>query len=260
MLDIPIITYHKISDHKEFGLTTVSKSQFEDQMAYLRLNGYQTICFNELTAEYLVPKKPIIITFDDGYESVYHNAIPIMNKYEFKSVIFIVTDYLGLYNSWEAVPFQQKYRHLSRDQIIELRSFGHEIASHGKKHKYLPALDSKDLSEEIQGSKNSLESLLDEKISSFCYPYGRYSENIMTRVQEAGYMYATSNLPLNNRNGNPYSLQRRSIYSNDSLNSFISKINRHTSINLAYLSEIIIQKGSLASIGINLFRPAKSHF
>ena len=65
MFDIPIITYHKISDKKEFGLTTVSTDQFDSQMKYLKLNGYDTVCFRDIEPESRLPHKPIIITFDD---------------------------------------------------------------------------------------------------------------------------------------------------------------------------------------------------
>ncbi len=261
MFDIPIITYHKISNQKEFGLTTVSKRQFEIQMKYLKSNGYTSVCFKDLTQEYSLPEKPIIITFDDGYESIYQNAFPILKKYKFLAIVYIVTDYIGRFNLWEAAPFQQKFRHLSEAQILELKNQGHEIASHSKLHRYLPALSINSIKEEIEVSKTNLEALLGEKITSFCYPYGRFSEKIINIVEDAGYRYATSNLRLSNKNNNnPYSLSRRSIYMTDSLNTFKSKLATPTSLNVSYFSEILIQKGALASIGINLFRRARSHF
>ena len=151
MFDIPIITYHKISNKKEFGLTTISTNQFDGQMKYLKLNGYDTVCFRGLKPESSIPQKPIIITFDDGYENIYQNAIPILNKYNFKAVIFIVTDYIGRFNIWEAVPFQQKFKHLSESQLQDLNKNDHEIASHTKRHNYLPYMDEYVLKEEING-------------------------------------------------------------------------------------------------------------
>jgi peptidoglycan/xylan/chitin deacetylase (PgdA/CDA1 family) len=260
MFDIPIITYHKISNKKEFGLTTVSKTQFDYQMRFLSSKGYKTICFKDLTSKKELPEKPIIITFDDGYENVYHNATPIMEKYGYKAVIFVVTDYLGKYNLWEAVPFQQRFKHLSKDQILKMREQDHEIASHGKMHQYLPFLNQLALYEEIKGSKVFLEQILKEKIISFCYPYGRYSEETVKIVKEAGYKYATSNVKIDNGGYNPFSLKRRSIYSTDSLRAFKTKTSSNTSINFTVLSEILIQKGALASIGINMIRQSIYHF
>lgn len=260
MFNIPIITYHKISNKKEIGLTTVSQSQFDIQMDYLFSSGYQTVLFQDINTGNKLPDKPIILTFDDGYENVYQNAIPILEKYGFKSVIFVVTEFIGEYNSWEAVPFQQKFRHLSGDQVTYLKDQGHEIASHGKFHRYLPALDYPELKDEIEGSKIYLESLLGDTIASFCYPYGRYSEKIKSVVKNAGYQYATTNAKINSGQNNPLSLKRRSIYSTDSLRNFETKVTNHSTFNFSYLSEVLIQKGALASIGINILRPTKSQF
>jgi peptidoglycan/xylan/chitin deacetylase (PgdA/CDA1 family) len=260
MFDIPIITYHKISDNKEFGLTTVSQSQFAEQMDYLSSNGYKPICFNQLNSNRSLPEKPVIITFDDGYESVYQNAVPIMDSFGFKSVVFIVTSYLGKLNRWEAVSFQRQFRHLSKDQILKLRDRGHEIGSHGKMHTYLPKLDNMALREEIGGSKADLEDILEEEIISFCYPYGRFTERVLSFVENAGYQYATSNPKINNGNLNLLSLTRRSIYSTDSLTSFKAKISSPPHFSPTLLIEILIQKGALASIGLNFLKTTKSHF
>jgi len=260
MFDIPIITYHKISNEKEFGLTTVSQSQFARQMDYLNSNGYKSICFNQLDSKNYLPEKPVIITFDDGYESVYKNAVPILDTFRFKSVVFIVSSFLGKLNHWEAVSFQQQFKHLSKDQILKLRDMGHEIGSHGKMHTYLPKLDNMALREEIEGSKADLEDILGEEINSFCYPYGRYTKRVLSFVEKAGYRYATTNPKLYNGILNPLSITRRSIYSTDSLASFIKKLSSPPHLNLTLLAEIIIQKGALASIGMNLLRKVKSQF
>ena len=261
MFDIPIITYHKISDKKEIGLTTVSTDQFDRQMKYLKLNGYDTVCFRNLKPESRLPQKPIIITFDDGYENIYNNAIPVLNKYNFKAIIFIVTDYIGRLNRWEAAPFQQKFKHLSGNQLQVLKKNGHEIASHSRRHKYLPSLNKDMLIEEISGSKANLEELLGVETTSCCYPYGRYNKQVKNMVQSAGYHYATANPRFCSRNtADAFSLNRRSIYATDSLRSFKSKITPPFSINFSFLAESIIQKGALASIGINLIRSSKSHF
>lgn len=261
MLNIPILTYHKISDYREFGLTTISKKQFDLQMNYLKLNGYRPLCLKDLKSERSLPEKPVIITFDDGYENVYQNAVPVLNKYDFKAVIFVVTNYIGQMNTWEAAPFQQKFKHLSEDQIIDLNNNGHEIASHSKMHRYLPSLRNDRLIDEICGSKTYLESLLGEHVTSFCYPFGGFSKKIEKIVKKAGYHFATTNLKISTRNKvNPLSLSRRSVYMTDSFNIFISKVISPEVLNISYFTEIIIQKGALASIGLTMLRDSKSYF
>jgi peptidoglycan/xylan/chitin deacetylase (PgdA/CDA1 family) len=260
MQNIPVITYHKISDIKEFGLTTVTQNNFEEHIQYLSQNGYTAICFSDIVNQKVLPDRPIIITFDDGYENVYHNALPVLNKYGYRAVIFVVTDYIGKYNNWEPASFQSKYRHLSQDQIRKLSDNGYEIASHSERHRYLPILDPADLLDEIANSKNFIEKIIGGPVLSFCYPYGRYNDKIVDVVKRAGYQYATSNLRLlNSVNTTSHTIIRRSIYSTDTIRTFSSKLKLPFEYSGAYFSELLIQKGALASIGLNLFRD-KSKF
>ena len=256
--DIPIITYHKVSDAKEFGLTTVSPEKFDHQLKILKELGYNSITFKDIDQGSTLPPKPIIITFDDGYESVYDKALPIMLKYSFKAVVYVITDFIGRYNTWEAVSFQQKYRHLSLKQLKDLKDSGFEIGSHGKTHRFLPLLSSEKLKIEVEASKKYLEDQTGESVISFCYPYGRDSEKVRKSVRMARYKFATHNISLLNRlNIDPLSLTRRSIYTLDSLAIFRSKIEKPFNITFSRLTESIIQKGALASIALNLVKPTK---
>lgn len=211
--NIPILTYHKISDAKEFGLTTISPLNFDKQLNILKDLEYNPITFRDLYQGGGQPIKPIIITFDDGYESVYNNALPILDKYGFKSVVYLITDFIGKYNTWEAVSFQQKYKHLSLPQLKDLQKKGFEIASHGKSHRYLPSLKDEEVRDEVENSKKFLEDLTGERTLSFCYPYGKSSKRILELVKKAGYSFAAQNISiLNLSHLNPFALTRRSIY------------------------------------------------
>ena len=253
MQNIPIISYHKISDKREMGLTTVSCSQFRSQMQWLRHNGYQSILFEDLLAKHILPEKPIIITFDDGYENIYENAVPIMRETGFRGIIYIITNFIGKYNTWEAVSFQRKFRHMTAAQIMELQDAGFEFGVHGRSHFYLPVLSSDKLHEEVFNAKKYLETILKREVYSFCYPYGRLSDRVCQYVLQAGYTFAIRNLGIfDNKNDNRLQLQRRSIYSNDSQSDFMNKLIFPTELSISFISEWIIQKGALASIAINL--------
>jgi len=258
MYNIPIITYHKVSDTKEFGLTTVSPGKFERQLMILKDLGYNSINFKDIDRGGSLPENPIIITFDDGYESVYQNALPILDKYGFKSVVYVITDFIGKYNTWEAVSFQQKHRHLSLSQLIDLQNNGFEIASHSKTHRFLPFLKGNEVQIEVEASKAYLEDKMGERIISFCYPYGRMSQQAREKVQKAGYKYATQNISLLYRaNDDPLSLARRSIYALGGPAVFRSKIEKPFNPTFSRFSESIIQKGALASIALNLLQRKK---
>lgn len=255
MHKLPILTYHKISNSKEFGLTTVSPKKFKHQMQFLKSEGFESVGFDQLIDHRVLPEKPVIITFDDGYENVYTEAFPILAALDFKGVVFVVTDFLGKYNSWESASFQKRHKHLSYIQIIEMKKAGWEIGSHGRKHNYLPALNDEELEDEIAGSKRNLETIIDERVISFSYPYGRHSARVIKSVQKAGYAFATSNISVNRESGlNPYTLIRRSIYSTDTLNLFKNKLTVQKHLSPAYISEYIIQNGAFASIGLNMLR------
>lgn len=258
MYNLPILTYHKISNDKEFGLTTITPRKFREQIEYLVSEGYESIGFNQLLDQTPLPDKPIIITFDDGYENVYTNAFPILSEFKFKCVVFLVTDYFGKYNLWESASIQKKHKHMSINQVIELKEAGCEIGSHSRKHNYLPSLNENDLADEIGGSKRDLEKIIRDRVISFSYPYGRYNSRVIQAIQNADYAFATTNMRLYKKSpNNPLTLSRRSIYSTDTLKLFKDKLNGHNRFSSAHLSEFLIQRGALASIGLNLIR---THF
>lgn len=262
--NIPIIAYHKVSDVTEIGLTTVSPIKFEQQLNIINSLGFEPITFKDIEIGGNLPAKPIIITFDDGYESVYDIALPILEKFGYKAVVYIITDFIGKHSTWEAVSFQQKYMHLSLSQIRILQKKGYEIASHGKSHKYLPIMSNKEVYSELTDSKMYLEEQIGERIISFCYPYGRSCKRVREIVGQTGYKFATQNLSLSkSSNNNPLSLQRRSIYASDTSRTFKDKIEKSLNFTFSRLSESIIQKGALASIGLvtireNIFSHAKT--
>ena len=93
---VPILMYHSISDSK--NSLSLSVDKFYNQMNFMKKKGYNTINLNEINQN---DKNKFIITFDDGYEDVLINALPILKKFDFKATCFFVTDYLNLHNIWD---------------------------------------------------------------------------------------------------------------------------------------------------------------
>ena len=97
-MKIPVLLYHSISnDNSSMSLNI---NFFENQMRYLKNNGFETVDFNEIDTR-LKSKKQIIITFDDGYKDILTNALPILKKYNFKATCFLVTNFIGEFNNWD---------------------------------------------------------------------------------------------------------------------------------------------------------------
>ncbi len=103
---IPILSYHKITPQKEFGINTVTPARFRQQMQYLREKKFQSVTFQDIIHGHL-PPKPILITFDDGYACVYDHALPILKSINFRAVIFNHNRLSGQKNSWDASFVQQ---------------------------------------------------------------------------------------------------------------------------------------------------------
>ena len=248
----PIIAYHKISDKKEAGLTTVSPAVFEKQIRWLAEAGYETLTFKHLQRIVRLPEKSLIITFDDGYECIQRHALPVLTAYGFTAVVYIITDYTGRTNTWEAVGWQQKHQHLDTRQIKEIHHLGFEIGSHGKTHRFLAALSDGEILEEATQSRKYLEDLTGDEIISFCYPYGRSTRRVRKLIGESSYDWATGNLRLFGREQkDPLDLMRHSIYLSDSMGLFKEKIRRPLTFSSHTLQEILIQKGALAGIAVN---------
>ncbi|MCK7591721.1 polysaccharide deacetylase family protein [Subsaxibacter sp. CAU 1640] len=134
MARLPILMYHSICQHlnDSKGLT-LAVDMFEAQLAYLSKEGYQTFHFSELSqfdGKNKLPKKSVIITFDDVYINQLELAYPLLKKYNFKASFFVPFKYVGGLDSWntnsEQVMSVEQLRSLDKS-IIELgwHSFGH---------------------------------------------------------------------------------------------------------------------------------------
>jgi peptidoglycan/xylan/chitin deacetylase (PgdA/CDA1 family) len=209
---VPIIMYHHIRDEKNGDRYSVSIENFSNQMALLRKFGYQTISTQQLV-EHLVkgrtlPERPIIITFDDGYEDVYLNAYPIMEKYGFSGVVYIVSDRLYA-NGF-----------LKVDLLKDLLKDGWEVGSHSITHADL-VNNNNYVRQEVLQSKLDLEKALGIKVYSFAYPFGLNDPYVSKKVSEYGYKSGMGVGVFNQHSvGSLFNLSRREVYGSSSLNDF----------------------------------------
>ena len=165
---VPIFMYHHVSNQPttnvlDYGLT-VTTTNFDAQLSWLQQQGYQTITLTELfDALYYgkaLPAHPMILTFDDGYEDMYTDALPTLLTHHYRGVFFIITGMIG-------------GRYLTWDQIHVLERYGMQIGSHTIHHINVgqpPAWTT--TQEELVVSKATLQSQLGQPIQFFCYPSG----------------------------------------------------------------------------------------
>jgi peptidoglycan/xylan/chitin deacetylase (PgdA/CDA1 family) len=195
---IPVICYHHVNPSealKDNYINTVP-GDFEEQIKYLYLSGYRTILSKDIPAV-LAPqernilgenKKPVLINFDDGYKSVYNYAYPIMKKYGYKGILFIITDKI------ENDPTRM---YMNKDQINELIKEGWEVGSHTMTHPNLNSISIENITKEIEDSKTVLETMFGIQVISFAYPYGLFNKRLLNHVR-INYKYAYSTIQGNN--------------------------------------------------------------
>jgi peptidoglycan/xylan/chitin deacetylase (PgdA/CDA1 family) len=209
---VPILLYHHVALHQSENLYYVSPNAFELQMYLLHEWGCQTISVellvNAIRQGADLPPKPIILTFDDGSETVYMTALPIMQKYNFTGTAYIVYNYVGIRNFMDA------------DQIRGLHASGWEIGSHSLSHTDLTERSDRQM-DEIVESRRKLRALLGVPILSFSYPFGAYDESSVFYAHSAGYI-AAMGLGKESLQGNKnlFYLYRQAVRGTDDLKTF----------------------------------------
>jgi peptidoglycan/xylan/chitin deacetylase (PgdA/CDA1 family) len=187
-VEVPILVYHHVRGSVPIGSRaerrlTVTVETFNHQMKYLQENGYHVINFATLV-DYLnqigeLPAKPVVISFDDGWEDQYVYALPGLEKYHYRATFFVVTNSVG------STGF------LSWSQLRRILVEGMEIGSHSRSHPRLDKINNPGiLWDQIYTSKQILERQLGAAVDEFAYPYGSYNATTTSTVRLAGYKAA----------------------------------------------------------------------
>lgn len=221
--DLTVLTYHKITRQREFGINTVTPDQFRRQMQYLYEHGYNPVTFRDLHKNHL-PSQPLIITFDDGYVSVYENALPVLSKFGFPAVVFLISNYLGQENTWDANLGGVKFRHLNEKQVKQLSKEGIEIGSHGASHRALTYLEDREIESELKQSRGLMSRLSHQQVITLAYPFGLQNNRVQQIAKRSGYHFGCINLWGNSAPDNPMSIKRLPVYRTDSLEAFQRKL------------------------------------
>ncbi len=198
---VPILMYHAIAEplaSHEAAYTT-PPAAFAEHMRTLRDHGWHTLPLGELLTHWewgQTPSQPTaVITFDDGFQCLYHTALPIMNHYGIRASAFLIAGHLhGTAASATVLPIGTRPV-LSRQHVRELVAAGIEIGSHTLRHPDLRTLSAAALRTELQQSRAVLEDLIGQPVESLAYPRGHFNRAVHTAVMAAGYRAACATLP-----------------------------------------------------------------
>ena len=202
----PILEYHMVTGNPQPDAKpyVVPPADFAEQLDYLTAEGYTTITPQDYArarkGKQTLPEKPVILSFDDGYEDNYRVVLPMLEERGMKAVFYMVTNDIG----------QPGY--LTWDNLFAMERRGMEIGSHTANHIPLTTLSREQQRDELRLSKLMLEWKGMKTIYSFSYPNGAYDDGVVAMLQEEEYLTAvTGEAGLNSLDTNPYRLHRVNI-------------------------------------------------
>ena len=207
-------TYHDISNSWQIGLNTISIQAFQ-----LHINEF--LKFKNSNIDFSLK-----LTFDDGYESVYLNAFPILKKTNIKAIVFPVIDYIGKYNDWDINFLINRKLHLKKEQLIELSKDGWEIGSHSNNHQALSSISDIKLYNSLKTSKEKLENIINKEVISLRPPFDKINQQVLDISKDIGFknIYVFKNIKKYNYS-NLNLIITHPVYSIDTIQSIYKKLN-----------------------------------
>jgi len=200
---VPVLMYHRVVEAPPAGSRHgiwVTADRFDAQLRSLHRRGYTPITMRRyqefLRGDADLPAKPVVLTFDDGYEDNYRVAFPLLQRYGYPAVVFLVTDFSRRTNFWD--PDEPAAPLLQSSQIREMDAAGIEFGSHTVTHPHLSHLPRERLHEELHASKRRLEDLTGRSVQALAYPYGDLNDDVKDAMLQTGYDFgvATDSGPL----------------------------------------------------------------
>lgn len=222
---VPILTYHKIAPITKGTIypgTFVPPSLFEKHLRLLKRRGFSSVTCSNLFDSAL--DKPILLTFDDGFQDFADNAWPMLQKYGFGGLVFLVLNHLGGQNDWDIAVGDKPAPLMNLETIRELAKQGAQFGSHTLSHPRLANLSDAEQRTELVAALPQLPTP-HPQLPTICYPYGSYNETTLSLCREAGYNYGFStDKGLNDANTDPMRLKRIAIRHDTSVPALIYKL------------------------------------
>lgn len=208
---VPILLFHHIDRHR--GKWHVTPQQFEKELAYLARAGYHTISMDTyldaIQNNATLPTKPIILTFDDGYQDNFDNAIPLLQKYGMTGTFYVISGMVGnaAFMTW--------------GELMTMEKDGMEIGAHTVHHPFLTRLPILKALSEIWLSKRDIQNHLGVDVRTFAYPYNDRNATVEELVRMSDYRDAVVVGP---HRGDVYDdtfmIHRITIFQTEGVNAF----------------------------------------
>ncbi|CAN5749998.1 polysaccharide deacetylase family protein [soil metagenome] len=193
---VSVLMYHQVgpfANRPAHKAAFCDIARFEAHMAWLRALRYHVIGLEDawrgLFAGAPLPRRAVVLTFDDGYENFERWAWPVLQRNNFPATLFAVAGQLGHHAGWLDRSFDPAPL-LDAAALRRLADEGVSIGSHSMSHARLTTLPDAQARHELRGSKALLEDALGRAVPDFCYPYGDHDERVRDLTRAAGYRLA----------------------------------------------------------------------
>jgi peptidoglycan/xylan/chitin deacetylase (PgdA/CDA1 family) len=222
---VPVLVYHNLGPQAR-GRLVMAANRFEDQMRYLKAEGYHVINlrqFLEFTSlRRQLPPKSVLLAFDDGYKAFRQYAYPVLKPLGFTATLFVYTDYVG-----------GGRNALSGADLRALAAEGFDIQPHSKPHADLrrgPGESPEQYDKRMQAELGHPNALLRQHLGRpsdvLAYPYGYWDDSLLEHVRRHGYVAAfTVRRQANPAFAVPLRISRSQIYAEMSLEEFARALN-----------------------------------
>jgi peptidoglycan/xylan/chitin deacetylase (PgdA/CDA1 family) len=228
---VPVLMYHEVSPRPQaaFRRYTVTVRQFTRQMRWLATFGYQPIDMDALLrarqGEGALPNRPVVITFDDGFQGCVDHAVPVLHAYGFTAVFYLVAGFMGETSRWLHAEVGIELPLMSWDAARTLASDGFQCGAHTLTHPRLAGLDPVQCRVELADARSRLEGELGRPVVHLAYPYGSFDQGVRAATKEAGYVTACSTRAgLSGVDDDLLALHRVTVYGHDSLIDFACRL------------------------------------
>jgi peptidoglycan/xylan/chitin deacetylase (PgdA/CDA1 family) len=231
---LPILMYHKVIPGTPDWLT-VTPEQLDKQLAWLKARGYETITFNDLKEfsenRKKLPRRPIILTFDDAFLNFLTDALPILKKHGMQATNFVPVSFIGKINEWDkgSLPI------MTAEQLREAAAAGTSLGLHSYAHGNYNDMDAEAIRHDLTSCILHLTSLSIPFVPVLAYPYGAYPKRDPGRFGLMTEVFREMKIDFAVRIGNrvnklpvpePYTLFRIDIRGNESFRTFRIKVKK----------------------------------
>lgn len=203
----------------------VTEQMFRKQMACLAEKGYRVLSLEDAIRDMVegsITDKTIVLTFDDGFQTVWDVAVPIMKEFDFTATVFLPIEFVGKVDGFSYELPRNEIRLMDWGLIEKAISRGITFGSHSMSHRNLVDLDEKTLRFELEESMRILKTRLGLKFLPFAYPFGMFNEQVQNLVRETGYDCGLcfGNILSNASNTDRFELKREKILNGTGISDF----------------------------------------